>query len=244
MTRQAGTGEDVSRPDRRALLKDFRRFLVDEYSTPESMTTVLRDAGLEPTTRYVTNSPEADNRWSEALARIDRESKLIKFIEVVRDDSAVSKDEIEALYEFEKHRDWIERTPAECLRDSLRFAGTYFRQLRDNPEHPTQQSLTALQDQVKDLFRLLDELRANPEPAADRRAGAAQLGDIEKRANMCMDILQYYKTLLNLAAPPDVIQIGSTGSPGDLGDHARDERVLLQAKAALRNALARLAESA
>jgi hypothetical protein len=71
----------------------------------------------------------------------------------------------------------------------------------------------------------------------------AQLNDIERSANMCIDALQLYMTLLGYTEPDDMSQIGVTNVPGRLGERASDEVVLLQAKAALRNALIRLTKA-
>jgi hypothetical protein len=239
MTTQAGPEED-RRPDRPTLLKEFRGILVEQYPTVPSMNTVIGDTGLEPP-KFVTSAEEPDHRWSEALRRVDRAGKLIKFIDVVRQDFPSDQPQIIALYQFEKKRLKDERTPADRLRDSLKFTRSYTLQLQD-AEHLDQQSIAVLQNQIKGLFRALNDLLDNPGSGQGQNLGMTYLTQIRQRAEKCIDILQYYKDLLILAEQSDEFQDGSAGRPGDLGAHARDRRVLLQGKAALRNSLARLAE--
>jgi hypothetical protein len=239
MTTQAGP-EEGSRPDRSELFMALREILLDYYPSKPNMRTVIGDIDPEPA-KFITNSEDSEDLWSEALRRIYRAGKLINFLDRICMNVPSNEPSIAALYEFEKNRLEAERVPADRLRDSLRFAPSATLQLQ-GPKHLDQQSITALQNQIKDLFIVLNDLLKNPESNQNQNLGVAHLIQIRQRAEKCIDILQYYEDLLRLAEQFDDLQDESASHPGHLEAYARDRRVLLQGKAALRKSLARLAE--
>jgi hypothetical protein len=242
MSKQLGSGEQLNSDDRAILLMNFRKVLVDEWPEPTSMRTILRDAGL-PLSRYIIQAEKDDNRWAEALEKIDRDNKLMKLIIAVRNFYGMEKKEaIEQLYAAESAARQTGAMDAfDGLVDHLRFTTDHIKKLQ-TPENADLKDLAALKDRLKKLYQLLDELRTaqRAEASAD---DIAQVGDIEKRANMCTDALQLYLALLKFAQPPETLQIGEANVPGGLGNRASDELWLIKAKVALRNALARLAEA-
>ena len=103
------------RPDRSVLLKEFRNVLVDEWPERVSMETILGDAGLDAR-RYIVDALRADDRWAQAIRRIDRDNKLIKLIIVVREYFDQENIAIEQLYAAE-HADGAPATVTQELDD-------------------------------------------------------------------------------------------------------------------------------
>jgi hypothetical protein len=125
---------------------------------------------------------------------------------------------------------------------SMGFTTDHVRRLR-KPEHPDRKVLAQLNDRLNGLYELLDELRAAQRGFTPRPDEAVQAQDIEEHANRCTDALLFYTTLLEYARPDDSsIQIDAAEPPGRLVDRAKDERVLIAAKARLRDALVRLGD--
>jgi hypothetical protein len=206
------------------------------------METVLADA-VPDEKKYITNLPNDDDRWSYAIRRLDREKKLMELINIVREYfKEAPKEEIEELYAFESARKTDVISAFDRLSRDLRFTGDYIVKLQE-PDHPSLKELAALKDRLKNLYRSLHNLRIMQKTAEATTDEIAQVSGIEKHANMCSDRLQYYRTLLELSQPSEILPISEANAPGSLGDIAKDERVRLQAKAMLRNALVQLAEA-
>jgi hypothetical protein len=112
-----------------------------------------------------------------------------------------------------------------------------------NTEHTNDAALATLKERLGMIYKSLDKLRSVQRPNVAPGGEAAQLNDIERRTNICIDALQLYMTLLGYTEPDDMSQIGVTVVSGRLRERASDVVVLLQAKAALRNALIRLTKA-
>jgi hypothetical protein len=87
-------------PPRSALLKEFRKVLVDEWPERISMETILSDAGLDAG-KYIIDALRADDRWAQAIKRIDRDNKLMELISVVREYFDRENEAVEQLYAAE-----------------------------------------------------------------------------------------------------------------------------------------------
>lgn len=96
MSTLPGPDEEI----RPALLRDFREVLVSQWPGPAPMQTILSDAGLNPE-KYIIDTPRDEDRWYQAIKRIDRDNKLIKLIDAVRGSFDQENDVIERLYAAE-----------------------------------------------------------------------------------------------------------------------------------------------
>jgi hypothetical protein len=102
-------------------------------------------------------------------------------------------------------------------------------------------ALADLEERLSKLYDQLDKLRAAQEGIIPRKGESTQVRDIERLANRCIDALQLYSTLLKYSRQyEETTQMSMADAPGRLRGHDSDERVLLVAKAALRNALVSL----
>jgi hypothetical protein len=248
MSNQADSDERGSTKSRAILLKDFRGVLVANWPEQESMDRIISDAELTPAD-FTFDASQPVNRWHKALAKMNSR-QLLAVARVVRDEIAEPVDAVEAIMAFEETRlkEAETRLHAEAMagfnsllehRDAI--AGS-IKMLRD-PEHASDETLTTLKDRLGKIYEYLDKLRSAQRPNVTPSGEAGQLSDIERRANTCIDALQLYTTLLGYTEPDDISQVGVVNAPGRLGERASDEVILLQAKAALRNALIRLTKA-
>jgi hypothetical protein len=248
MSKQLDSDEKGNIKDRASLLKDFRGVLVVQWPEKESMETILADAGLDPM-KFIVDVNKPENRWYQALAKMDSH-QLLKLVDAVREAFEHPVEEVEAIAAFEESR--LKEAEMKLDAEVMEAFGSLFehrdaiaesiKQLRDT-EHANDAALATLKERLGMIYQSLDKLRSAQRPNVTPGGEAAQLNDIERRANMCIDALQLYMTLLGHTEPDDMSQIGVTNVPGSLRERASDVVVLLQAKAALRSSLIRLTKA-
>src|SRR5262245_31595420 len=119
MSTQAGPAERNKRAERAALLKEFRDLLVERWPRPDSMATLLGDAGLPES--YIAETSRVEDRWQQTLKRIDDQHELLQLVTAVRKSTNMPLEAVEKLYSLEK----IKHEEAEELGRQAQAVGTY-----------------------------------------------------------------------------------------------------------------------
>ena len=247
MSTQVDSQGTATPDERNEAITRIRGFLAVAYPTRTDMELILFDALLP--TEYITNETDPAKCWFKTLENIDRHKGLLKLVSKLLEENADNQDLIRLREIEEEARDAATvKRQSEAVAvftrivNRLAFTENYISRLR-SADDLDRTALADLEEQVSNLYRLLDKLRAAQEGVTVRKGEIMQANEIERRADRCIDAIQLYSTLLKYKRQyEEATEMNMVDTPGRMRGHDRDTKVLIAARNGLRSALSSLGQ--